>query len=69
VIYQSYVTLPEGKVFLIVFWAPSSMSSSTHSGGIGDCWLVAAISGMAEFPNYLRDEIFQTKEIPAQWLQ
>jgi hypothetical protein len=24
---------------------------------------------MAEFPNYLRDEIFQTKEIPAQWLQ
>lgn len=56
----SQLKSPDGKVELFGDVDPRD----SRQGGIGDCWLVAAISGMAEFPNYLRDEIFQTKEIP-----
>lgn len=31
-------------------------------GHLGDCWLIAAIAAVAEFPNYIRDEIFITKQ-------
>eukprot|EP00913_Durusdinium_trenchii_P011034 g10358.t1 len=32
-------------------------------GALGDCWLIAAIAGAAEFPNFFRDHLFETKEI------
>ena len=32
-------------------------------GGLGNCWLMASIVCMAEFPSYIQDHIFQTKEI------
>mmetsp|Transcript_26800 Transcript_26800/g.67528 ORF Transcript_26800/g.67528 Transcript_26800/m.67528 type:complete len:711 (-) Transcript_26800:480-2612(-) len=28
-------------------------------GSVGDCWLIAAFAGMAEFPGYIESEIFQ----------
>ena len=31
-------------------------------GKVGDCWLVAAIAAVAEFPHYLEDHVFKTKE-------
>eukprot|EP00437_Effrenium_voratum_P019888 CAMPEP_0181460028 /NCGR_PEP_ID=MMETSP1110-20121109/33129_1 /TAXON_ID=174948 /ORGANISM="Symbiodinium sp., Strain CCMP421" /LENGTH=943 /DNA_ID=CAMNT_0023584565 /DNA_START=32 /DNA_END=2860 /DNA_ORIENTATION=+ len=37
--------------------------SDVYQGGIGDCWLIAAISCVCEFPGYVRDHLFQTKEL------
>ena len=34
-------------------------------GQLGDAWLVAAIAAVAEFPNYLKDQIFLTKQATA----
>mmetsp|Transcript_27993 Transcript_27993/g.36165 ORF Transcript_27993/g.36165 Transcript_27993/m.36165 type:complete len:481 (-) Transcript_27993:413-1855(-) len=31
-------------------------------GSLGDCWLLAAISAVAEFPNYIEEQVFVTKE-------
>ena len=31
-------------------------------GRVGDCWLIAAIAAVAEFPYYLEDYVFQRKE-------
>lgn len=31
-------------------------------GSLGDCWLLAAISAVAEFPNFIEQEVFVTKE-------
>eukprot|EP00435_Cladocopium_sp_Y103_P043076 s1208_g12.t1 len=56
----SQLKSPDGKVELFGDVDPRD----ARQGGIGDCWLMSAISGMAEFPNFLRDQIFQTKEIP-----
>ena len=30
-------------------------------GALGDCWLLAAIAALAEYPNFIRDEVFVTK--------
>ena len=32
-------------------------------GKVGDCWLVAAIAAVAEFPHYLEDHVFKTKDL------
>ncbi|CAJ1328670.1 unnamed protein product [Effrenium voratum] len=32
-------------------------------GKMGDCWLVAAIASMMEFPGYIQEKIFLTKEL------
>eukprot|EP00438_Fugacium_kawagutii_P017294 Skav213691 [mRNA] locus=scaffold491:581753:585257:- [translate_table: standard] len=32
-------------------------------GALGDCWLIAALAGVAEFPNFIRDHLFETKEL------
>lgn len=32
-------------------------------GALGDCWLIAALAGVAEFPNYIRNHLFETKEL------
>eukprot|EP00435_Cladocopium_sp_Y103_P000388 s4523_g1.t1 len=32
-------------------------------GALGDCWLIAALAGVAEFPNFIRDHIFETKAL------
>jgi hypothetical protein len=34
-------------------------------GQLGDAWLIAAIAAVAEFPNYLKDKIFSTKQATA----
>ena len=34
-------------------------------GQLGDTWLIAAIAAVAEYPNYLRDKIFITKQAAA----
>lgn len=33
-------------------------------GSVGNCWLVAAMSAVAEFPSYLRNNIFLNKKAP-----
>jgi len=37
--------------------------SDVLQGGIGDCWLVAAIACVCEFPGYVQKHLFQTKEL------
>lgn len=32
-------------------------------GGLGDCWLLCALSTLAEFPNYFQNNIFKTNKI------
>eukprot|EP00930_Biecheleria_cincta_P068982 TRINITY_DN56799_c0_g1_i1.p1 TRINITY_DN56799_c0_g1~~TRINITY_DN56799_c0_g1_i1.p1 ORF type:complete len:699 (-),score=119.91 TRINITY_DN56799_c0_g1_i1:356-2452(-) len=32
-------------------------------GALGDCWLIAAIAGVAEFPAFVKDHLFQTQDI------
>lgn len=32
-------------------------------GRVGDCWLIAAIAAVAEFPHYLEDQVFARKEL------
>ena len=32
-------------------------------GNVGDCWLIAAIAAVAEFPSYFEEQIFETKEL------
>lgn len=39
--------------------------SDACQGQLGDAWLIAAIAAVAEFPNYLKDKIFITKEAAA----
>lgn len=34
-----------------------------RQGGLGNCWLISSISGLAEFPGYLEEQVFVTKEI------
>lgn len=36
--------------------------SDVCQGGLGDCWLIAAIAGIAEFPGFIKDHLFKTKE-------
>ncbi|CAJ1332561.1 unnamed protein product [Effrenium voratum] len=33
-------------------------------GMLGDCWLLSAIAAVAEFPNFFKDHLFVTQEIP-----
>eukprot|EP00435_Cladocopium_sp_Y103_P044919 s331_g12.t1 len=39
--------------------------SDVCQGGLGDCWLIAAIAGIAEFPGFVKDHLFKTKELAA----
>eukprot|EP00438_Fugacium_kawagutii_P001930 Skav226025 [mRNA] locus=scaffold2502:40315:42486:+ [translate_table: standard] len=39
--------------------------SDACQGQLGDAWLIAAIAAVAEFPNYLKDKIFTTKQASA----
>ena len=32
-------------------------------GGLGDCWLLCALSCLAEFPNFIKNNIFITKDV------
>ena len=32
----------------------------------GDCWLLAAIAGVAEFPSYFKEHVFVTQEAASQ---
>ncbi|CAL1155761.1 unnamed protein product [Cladocopium goreaui] len=32
-------------------------------GGCGDCWLIAAIAAVAEFPSFIKDHLFSGKEL------
>lgn len=38
-------------------------------GAIGDCWLIAAIACVAEFHDWIRDEVFITKKIDGEQSQ
>ena len=31
-------------------------------GALGDCWLLAAVAAVAEFPNFIKSEVFITQE-------
>ena len=35
-------------------------------GALGDCWLLAAIAAVAEFPDYISDQLFVTKTIDGE---
>eukprot|EP00435_Cladocopium_sp_Y103_P052703 s239_g16.t1 len=37
--------------------------ASVCQGGIGDCWLIAAIASVAEFPSHIKDHLFSVKEV------
>ncbi|CAK9008277.1 unnamed protein product [Durusdinium trenchii] len=37
--------------------------SDVCQGGLGNCWLIAAIAGIAEFPGFIKDHLFKTKEL------
>ena len=37
---------------------PGHMFCPLAPGAMGDCWLIAAIAAVAEFPNYVRDQLF-----------
>uniref|UniRef100_A0A7S3K6D0 Calpain catalytic domain-containing protein n=1 Tax=Aureoumbra lagunensis TaxID=44058 RepID=A0A7S3K6D0_9STRA len=32
-------------------------------GALGDCWCLCAISALAEFPNYIKESLFETKQV------
>ena len=34
-------------------------------GGLGDCWLLAAIAALAEFPDFIKNELIQQKGLAA----
>ncbi|CAJ1347827.1 unnamed protein product [Effrenium voratum] len=49
----------------VIWLGPSSMElfknlepAHVCQGAMGDCWLIAAIAAVAEFPNYVRDQLF-----------
>jgi len=56
----SYFKSPDGKAVLFGDIEPGD----AIQGGVGDCWLMASISSLAEFPEFIQNNIFQTKEIP-----
>jgi len=31
-------------------------------GSLGNCWLIAAMAAIAEFPSYMKNNIFQNKK-------
>ena len=35
----------------------------TLQGSLGDCWLMTAIAGMAEFPSVIESELFMQQEV------
>lgn len=34
--------------------------------GVGDCWLITALAGVAEFPSFFKDHVFVTQNVPSE---